>query len=65
MPIGHRNPDQLISFTLFFRHFNGPLFFEETTMETRLYTVFFFVIPAIAPFIEYVKIQVVNFHLYL
>ena len=33
-------------------------------METRLYTVFF-VIPAIEPFIEYIKIQVVNFHLYL
>ena len=64
MPIGHRNPDKLISFTLFFRHFNGPLFFEETTMETRLYTVFF-VIPAIEPFIEYIKIRVVNFHLYL
>ena len=64
MPIGHRNPDKLISFTLFFRYFNRPLFFEETTMETRLYTVFF-VIPAIEPFIEYIKIQVVNFHLYL
>ena len=64
MPIGHRNPDKLISFMLFFRYFNGPLFFEETTMETRLYTVFF-VIPAIEPFIEYIKIQVVNFHLYL
>ena len=53
MPKDKRNLYKLISFESFF--------FEEPTMETQLFCV----IPATAPFIDYIKIQVESLHLFL
>ena len=64
MLIGNRKTYTLISFKVFTRHFTKPFFFEETTIEMQLHC-FFCIIPATAPFIEYIKIQVKNFHSYL
>ena len=47
-----------------FRHnFTQSLFFEETEWKSS-YTFFCF-IPATKPFVDYIKIQVEDFHLYL
>ena len=61
MPIGKRNPYNILH--VVFACFTPTiLFLKGTTMEMQLHSSFFFT-PAIAPYIEYIKIRVDNFHL--
>ena len=59
-PIGKLDFYNLISFTLFSHHFIQTFFFKGAQWEWSICEI-----PTITLYIEYIKIRVENFHLYL